>query len=133
MWLVPALADVETSRLGIWQQQTRAEQVTRYTSPDRCSILLEIDHDQFLVVTLGDAKESTPIISKNLNPEWNVSFDLPVIGIQSLLLEAVCWDKDRMGKDYLGEFDVALEDIFDDGQVSQEVSMGVFLATPEIH
>lgn len=38
-----------------------------------------------------------------------------------------------MGKDYLGEFDVALEDIFDDGQVSQEVSMDVFLATLEIH
>ncbi|KAL8936406.1 MAG: hypothetical protein Q9216_004947 [Gyalolechia sp. 2 TL-2023] len=76
--------------------------------------------DPFLVVTLGDAKESTPIISKNLNPEWNVSFDLPVSGIQSLLLEAVCWDKDRMGKDYLGEFDVALEDIFDSGQIAQE-------------
>ncbi|KAL8710900.1 MAG: hypothetical protein Q9225_007209 [Loekoesia sp. 1 TL-2023] len=76
--------------------------------------------DPFLVVTLGDAKESTPIISKSLNPEWNVSFDLPVIGIQSLLLEAVCWDKDRMGKDYLGEFDVALEDIFENGQIVQE-------------
>ncbi|KAL8659949.1 MAG: hypothetical protein Q9226_000171 [Calogaya cf. arnoldii] len=76
--------------------------------------------DPFLVVTLGDAKESTPIISKNLNPEWNVSFDLPVIGIQSLLLEAVCWDKDRMGKDYLGEFDVAVEDIFDNDQIAQE-------------
>ncbi|KAL8890612.1 MAG: hypothetical protein Q9205_001347 [Flavoplaca limonia] len=76
--------------------------------------------DPFLVVTLGDARESTPIISKNLNPEWNVSFDLPVIGIQSLLLEAVCWDKDRMGKDYLGEFDVAIEDIFEDGQIVQE-------------
>ncbi|KAI4251239.1 MAG: hypothetical protein LQ352_004975 [Teloschistes flavicans] len=76
--------------------------------------------DPFLVVTLGDAKESTPTISKNLNPEWNTSFELPVIGIQSLLLEAVCWDKDRMGKDYLGEFDVALEDIFENGQVVQE-------------
>ncbi|KAL9599585.1 MAG: hypothetical protein Q9219_003741 [cf. Caloplaca sp. 3 TL-2023] len=76
--------------------------------------------DPFLIVTLGDAKESTPIISKNLNPEWNVSFDLPVIGIQSLLLEAVCWDKDRMGKDYLGEFDIALEDIFDNGRTVQE-------------
>ncbi|KAL8995967.1 MAG: hypothetical protein Q9169_004414 [Polycauliona sp. 2 TL-2023] len=76
--------------------------------------------DPFLVVTLGDAKESTPIISKTLNPEWNVSFDLPVNGIQSLLLEAVCWDKDRMGKDYLGEFDVVVEDIFDNGQISQE-------------
>ncbi|KAL8708639.1 MAG: hypothetical protein Q9220_006464 [cf. Caloplaca sp. 1 TL-2023] len=76
--------------------------------------------DPFLVVTLGDAKESTPTISKTLDPEWNVSFDLPVLGIQSLLLEAVCWDKDRMGKDYLGEFDVAIEDIFDDGQITQE-------------
>lgn len=76
--------------------------------------------DPFLVVTLGDAKESTPIISKSLNPEWNVSFDLPVNGIQNLLLEAVCWDKDRMGKDYLGEFDVALEDIFENGQIAQE-------------
>ncbi|KAL8872777.1 MAG: hypothetical protein Q9174_001653 [Haloplaca sp. 1 TL-2023] len=76
--------------------------------------------DPYLVVTLGDAKESTPTVTKNLNPEWNTSFDLPVIGIQSLLLEAVCWDKDRMGKDYLGEFDVALEDIFDNGKAVQE-------------
>lgn len=76
---------------------------------------------------MGDAKESTPTISKNLNPEWNTSFELPVIGIQSLLLEAVCWDKDRMGKDYLGEFDVALEDIFENGQVVQEVDLARLL------
>ncbi|KAL8672367.1 MAG: hypothetical protein Q9168_003163 [Polycauliona sp. 1 TL-2023] len=76
--------------------------------------------DPFLVVTLGGAKESTPIISKTLNPEWNVSFDLPVNGVQTLLLEAVCWDKDRMGRDYLGEFDVAVEDIFDNDQTAQE-------------
>lgn len=59
---------------------------------------------------------------KTLNPEWNVSFDLPIVGVQSLLLEAICWDKDRFGKDYLGEFDVALEDIFANGQISQEVT-----------
>lgn len=58
---------------------------------------------------------------KTLNPEWNVSFDLPIVGVQSLLLEAICWDKDRFGKDYLGEFDVALEDIFANRQISQEV------------
>ena len=75
------------------------------------------------MVTLGDSKESTPTISKNLNPEWHVSFDLPVTGVQTLLLEAVCWDKDRMGKDYLGEFDVALEDIFENGQIVQEVGL----------
>lgn len=88
---------------------------------------------QFLVVTLGDAKESTPTISKNLNPEWNVSFDLPVIGVQSLLLEAVCWDKDRMGKDYLGEFDVAVEDILENGQVVQEVRMTRRSCNSNIH
>lgn len=59
---------------------------------------------------------------KTLNPEWNQSFDLPVTGIDSLLLEAVCWDKDRFGKDYMGEFDVALEDIFANGQTAQEAS-----------
>ena len=72
-------------------------------------------------MTLGDTRQSTPAISKTLDPEWQVSFDLPIIGTQSLLLEATCWDKDRFGKDYLGEFDVAIEDIFANGQVVQEV------------
>ncbi|KZF19644.1 hypothetical protein L228DRAFT_250698 [Xylona heveae TC161] len=76
--------------------------------------------DPYLVVTLGDAKEATQAISKTLNPEWNVCFDLPIVGVQSLLLECVCWDKDRFGKDYLGEFDVPLEDIFGNGQTTQE-------------
>ncbi|MCJ1419287.1 phosphatidylserine decarboxylase [Xylographa parallela] len=76
--------------------------------------------DPYLVVNLGDTKQSTPTVSKTLNPEWNVTFDLPIVGIQCLLLEATCWDKDRFGKDYLGEFDVALEDIFGNGQITQE-------------
>ncbi|KAJ5155082.1 Phosphatidylserine decarboxylase-related protein [Penicillium coprophilum] len=74
--------------------------------------------DPYLVVTLGDARQSTPTIFKTLNPEWNVSFDMPVVGVP--LLEAICWDHDRFGKDYLGEFDIALEDIFVDGQVNQQ-------------
>ena len=41
--------------------------------------------------------------------------------MNALLLEAVCWDRDRIGKDYLGEFDVALEDIFVNGLITQEV------------
>lgn len=50
-------------------------------------------------------------------------FDLPIIGVQSLVLEAVCWDRDRFGKDYLGEFEVALEDIFTNQQMVQEVRL----------
>ncbi|KAJ5692700.1 Phosphatidylserine decarboxylase-related protein [Penicillium macrosclerotiorum] len=74
--------------------------------------------DPYLVVNLGDARQSTPTISKTLNPEWNVSFEMPVVGVP--LLECICWDHDRFGKDYLGEFDIALEDIFSEGQITQE-------------
>ena len=39
--------------------------------------------------------------------------------MQNLLLDVCCWDKDRFGKDYLGEFDLALEEIFADGKTVQ--------------
>ncbi|KAJ5884806.1 hypothetical protein N7495_009316 [Penicillium taxi] len=74
--------------------------------------------DPYLVVTLGDSRQSTPTISKTLNPEWKVSFEMPVGGVP--LLECICWDHDRFGKDYMGEFDIPLEDIFEDGKVEQE-------------
>lgn len=57
---------------------------------------------------------------KTLNPEWNHICDLPVANFKDLLLDIVCWDKDRFGKDYMGEFELALEDIFANGKVSQE-------------
>lgn len=44
---------------------------------------------------------------------------MPVVGVP--LLECICWDHDRFGKDYLGEFDIALEDLFEEGQVNQQV------------
>lgn len=81
---------------------------------------------KYLVLRLGDSYQSTHAIMKTLNPEWNVSFDLHVVGLQSLLLEAVCWDKDRFGKDYLGEFHIALEDIFANQQLRQEVRPGKY-------
>ncbi|KAL4992646.1 phosphatidylserine decarboxylase-domain-containing protein [Aspergillus falconensis] len=74
--------------------------------------------DPYLIVTLGEARQSTPTIFKTLNPEWNVTFEMPVVGVP--LLECICWDHDRFGKDYLGEFDIALEDIFADGEIQQQ-------------
>ncbi|KAL6709077.1 phosphatidylserine decarboxylase [Coniothyrium glycines] len=76
--------------------------------------------DPYIVLSLGDAKQATPPIDKTLNPEWNTTLELPILGEQSLLLEACCWDKDRFGKDYMGEFDVILEDVFTNGQAKQE-------------
>ncbi|KAE8351716.1 phosphatidylserine decarboxylase-domain-containing protein [Aspergillus coremiiformis] len=74
--------------------------------------------DPYLIVTLGDARQSTPTIPKTLNPEWNVTFDMPIVGVP--LLECICWDHDRFGKDYMGEFDIPLEEIFAEGQISQQ-------------
>ncbi|KAJ2900990.1 phosphatidylserine decarboxylase [Zalerion maritima] len=76
--------------------------------------------DPYLVLTLGDAKYSTHSVDKTLNPEWNVRCQLPIVGSQSLLLDVIAWDKDKFGKDYLGEFDLALEEIFANGSNPQE-------------
>ncbi|OQV10084.1 hypothetical protein CLAIMM_14130 isoform 2 [Cladophialophora immunda] len=74
--------------------------------------------DPYLVVTLGNAKQSTPSIAKTLNPEWKICFDMPLTGVP--LLECMCWDKDRFGKDYMGEFDIPIEDIFPNGQIQTQ-------------
>lgn len=58
-------------------------------------------------------------MAKTLNPEWNEQCDFPVNDIPNLLLDVICWDKDRFGKDYLGEFELALEEIFLDGHFEQ--------------
>jgi phosphatidylserine decarboxylase len=71
------------------------------------------------VVTLGTSKQTTPSISKTLNPEWNTCFEMPMAEVP--LVECVCWDKDRWGKEYMGEFDIAVEDIFANGILHQEV------------
>jgi phosphatidylserine decarboxylase len=46
---------------------------------------------------------------------------MPISGVQHLLLEGICWDKDRFGKDYMGQFECAVEDIFANGNTNQEV------------
>lgn len=59
-------------------------------------------------------------MSKTLNPHWNEQCEFHVNETRHLLLDIICWDKDRFGKDYLGEFDLALEEIFADGHYEQE-------------
>ncbi|KAL2256611.1 hypothetical protein VTK26DRAFT_1414 [Humicola hyalothermophila] len=75
--------------------------------------------DPYLVLTLGDSKHITHSVTKTLNPEWYEQAELPITGVQSLLLDVCCWDKDRFGKDYMGEFDLALEEIFADAKTAQ--------------
>lgn len=83
------------------------------------SVKHRLTQGQYLVLTLGEGKHQTHSVSKNLNPEWNEQCDFPVNDFRHLLLDVICWDKDRFGKDYLGEFDLALEEIFVDGHFEQ--------------
>ncbi|KAM3474139.1 hypothetical protein MY8738_008022 [Beauveria namnaoensis] len=76
--------------------------------------------DPYLVLKLGDARAVTHAVPKTLNPEWNIIEQLPINSINNLVLDVICWDKDRFGKDYLGEFDLALEEIFSNEKNAQE-------------
>ncbi|ELQ37230.1 phosphatidylserine decarboxylase [Pyricularia oryzae] len=75
--------------------------------------------DPYLVLNCGDSKHVTATVSKSLNPEWNEQCEFPINGAQHLLLDVCAWDKDRFGKDYMGEFDLALEEIFLDEKTEQ--------------
>lgn len=83
-----------------------------WTAPLQNRHLTDCSDVQYLQLTCGETKFVTHCVPKTLNPEWNVVATIPIVGVENLLLEAVCWDKDRFGKDYLGEFDLALEEIF---------------------
>ena len=45
---------------------------------------------------------------------------LPIVGPQSAILDCVCWDKDRFSKDYMGEFEVVLTELFTAGKTTLE-------------
>ncbi|KAI8966678.1 phosphatidylserine decarboxylase-domain-containing protein [Daldinia sp. FL1419] len=76
--------------------------------------------DPYLQLTCGETKFITHHVPKTLNPDWNVICTIPITGVDNLLLDCICWDKDRFGKDYLGEFDLALEEIFSNEKTEQE-------------
>ena len=71
------------------------------------------------MLTYHDQKFSTETAHKTLNPIWNASFDLTISqGVESELLEAVCWDRDRFRKEYLGEFGISIAELFSEGVFS---------------
>ena len=75
-------------------------------------------HVRFVVVGLSQARQSTPVIKKSLNPQFppdKSTFDFPIykstIGVQGAL-ELVVWDKDLLKKDYLGEVALPFDEWF---------------------
>ncbi|KAJ6257968.1 hypothetical protein Dda_7758 [Drechslerella dactyloides] len=71
--------------------------------------------DPYLVVALDGYRNVTHAVPKTLDPVWNVTFEIPVSKSGPYDLHCICWDKDRFGKDYMGEFEVSLEELFSSG------------------
>ncbi|PWW78261.1 hypothetical protein C7212DRAFT_352564 [Tuber magnatum] len=76
--------------------------------------------DPYLVFFLGDYRFQTEAIQKTLDPTWNDTFEMPLSGVSTSTVSCVCWDKDIIGKDYMGEFEASLEDMFLNGVVNPE-------------
>ncbi|KAF3912585.1 hypothetical protein ABW21_db0207815 [Orbilia brochopaga] len=71
--------------------------------------------DPYVVVALDGYRNVTHAVPKTLEPSWNITFDIPISKSGPYDLHCICWDKDRFGKDYMGEFEVQLEELFSSG------------------
>ncbi|KAK9450073.1 phosphatidylserine decarboxylase-domain-containing protein [Limtongia smithiae] len=65
--------------------------------------------DPFAVLLLNGFRVSTQAIPKNLNPEWNAEFTIPLFKVRSQpTITGTVWDKDKFRKEYLGNFEISL-------------------------
>lgn len=76
--------------------------------------------DPFVILSLGDYRFVTEVIPKTLDPTWNATFEMSLSGVGAPTLQCVCWDKDFVGKEYMGEFEVTLDELFTDGRIETE-------------
>ncbi|KAF8237320.1 hypothetical protein L208DRAFT_1356433 [Tricholoma matsutake] len=87
-----------------------------------CSGLLAKDRngssDPYVVVSILNNKHQTPVAKRTLNPTYqskDATFDFPIylsLADRLGVLELVVWDKDYLGKDYLGEAALPLDEWF---------------------
>ena len=87
-----------------------------------CTDLLAKDRngtsDPYVVVSVLNNKHQTPVAKRTLNPKYtpkDATFDFPIyLSLTDRLgaLELVVWDKDYLGKDYLGEAALPLDHWF---------------------
>ncbi|CAG8474160.1 3475_t:CDS:10 [Diversispora eburnea] len=67
---------------------------------------------------MGDETFSTQVINKNLNPEWNASFDYKIDPKNPCNeLRFICWDKDIFGNDYMGETTINLLNFWESNEI----------------
>lgn len=87
-----------------------------------CTSLLGKDRsgtsDPYVVVSVLNNKHQTPVAKRTLNPTYapkDATFEFPIyssLADRLGALELVVWDKDYLGKDYLGEAALPLDSWF---------------------
>ena len=86
------------------------------TSDPVCTTGRNRANSKFAVLNYADQKFSTQVVPKTLNPVWNAVFDVIITpGTGSDQLEVVLWDRDRFGKDYLGQFGFSITELLAGG------------------
>ncbi|KAL0066519.1 phosphatidylserine decarboxylase [Marasmius tenuissimus] len=71
--------------------------------------------DPYVKVSLGTTTFKTPVMRYTLNPVYDAkkaTFDFPIETCNPLPLKFVVWDKDWIGKDYLGQTTLDARDWF---------------------
>lgn len=68
---------------------------------------------QYAVVHVNKFRYSTPSIAKTSSPEWLSDFNVPLKGWKSTpIISIVVWAKERFRKEYLGEIEITLPELF---------------------
>lgn len=67
-----------------------------------------------------DAKKKTRVVSKNLNPEWNQTFDFVVEDALHDMLIVEVWDHDTFSKDFMGKVALTLTKVLHEGEYDSD-------------
>ncbi|KAI8078018.1 C2 domain-containing protein [Gilbertella persicaria] len=80
--------------------------------------------DPYVVLRVNHKKYKTKSIKQTLNPVWDAHFDTKMSPKKTpTLLSFTVWDKDTIGRDFLGEVSIPFKNIFD--RNNQGISDGI--------
>uniref|UniRef100_A0A0D6R0C9 Uncharacterized protein n=1 Tax=Araucaria cunninghamii TaxID=56994 RepID=A0A0D6R0C9_ARACU len=81
--------------------------------------------DPYVVLSMKktDAKKKTRVINKNLNPEWNQTFDFMVEDAMHDMLILEVWDHDMFSKDFMGKCAFTLTKVLHEGEYDAEIPL----------
>ena len=101
--------------------------------------------DPYVVIRVGEETKTTRIITKNLNPVWEETFQIPVWGDAEDGMHVSVWDHDAMSADdTIGEVSIPIPnavrkpirrwfDVTADGKTTGELEMSVHVMDPLAH